>query len=67
MDKTRRPYYPTKAAWARAQADAIAQRILAMPTATEWRESQRKARAIAAMRAEEARFRRIAERFSDAA
>lgn len=37
---------------ARAQADAIAQQILTMPTATNWRESQRKARVIAGLRTE---------------
>lgn len=67
MEKTSRPYYPTKAAWAAAQADAIDRQILAMPKATNWREAQRKAQAIAGMRNEAARFRRIAARFSEAA
>lgn len=62
-----RPYYPTKADWADAQADAYAKAadLLASQQlpAGDWRGVRSKMEGIDRNRAEERRFRRMAENF----
>lgn len=55
------------AAWAAKKADQVARQILTMPPAKDWRGAQNKARVMARLHAEEAKFRRLADRYADAA
>lgn len=68
---TRRTWHPTKAAWARAQADrlramereAAAQRI----PSHNWRAVRAKMRSLEQLRRAAMKFERLAERFSESA
>lgn len=62
---TKRPYYPTKAAWARAEAKALRDQAFALPTVSRhnWRGVRRRAEGQSRLLAEAARFDRMAERF----
>ena len=55
------------AAWAAQKADQVAMQILETPPAKDWRGAQQKARVMARLHAEEAKFRRLASRDADAA
>jgi hypothetical protein len=67
--KTRRTWHPTKAAWARAQADRL--RAMERQTAAQqipssnWRAVRGKMRALDTLRRDAAHFERLAERFSE--
>lgn len=67
METKPRPYYPTKAAWATAQADKLdrqAAELEAAPKPTEWHQRRSRDEAIVRLIAEARRFRGIAERLA---
>jgi hypothetical protein len=62
----KRPYYPTKAAWAAAKAHELRQKADAIPRvqSSNWRGVRRRMTGLDNLRREALRFEMIAERFA---